>query len=158
MLRADRSSGSQALAAERRRLSIFFNSRCRRLQMCRLTFVPTRIMSAARASAALWQRIKTNGQKIGLDPRLGTELGRLALHDELTSAEVSAGFRIAAEAARRIRNGAVPDFQRGSHIALCAGVSRTHLRASGGELSGTCVTSAFEGQGEQLLSIRDLPI
>jgi hypothetical protein len=30
-----------------------------------------------------------------LDPRLGTELGRLALHDELTSAEVSAGFRIA---------------------------------------------------------------
>ncbi|CCE05793.1 hypothetical protein BRAS3843_1480024 [Bradyrhizobium sp. STM 3843] len=46
-------------------------------------------------SPVLWQRIKTNGQKIGLDPRLGTELGRLALHDELTSAEVSAGFRIA---------------------------------------------------------------
>jgi len=46
-------------------------------------------------SPALWQRIKTNGQKIGLDPRLGTQLGRLALHDELTSAEVSAGFRIA---------------------------------------------------------------
>jgi hypothetical protein len=46
-------------------------------------------------SPALWPRIKTNGQKIGLDPRLGTELGRLALHDELTSAEVSAGFRIA---------------------------------------------------------------
>jgi hypothetical protein len=46
-------------------------------------------------SPALWQRIKTNGQKIGLDPRLGTELGRLALHDELTSVEVSAGFRIA---------------------------------------------------------------
>jgi hypothetical protein len=32
---------------------------------------------------------------MGLDPRLGTELGRLALHDELTSIEVSAGFRIA---------------------------------------------------------------
>ena len=46
-------------------------------------------------SPALWQRIKTDGQKIGLDPRLGTELGRLALHDELSSAEVSAGFRIA---------------------------------------------------------------
>jgi hypothetical protein len=46
-------------------------------------------------SPALWQRIKTNGQKIGLDPRPGSELGRLALHDELTSAEVSAGFRIA---------------------------------------------------------------
>ena len=46
-------------------------------------------------SPALWQRIKTNGQKIGLDPRLGTELGRLALHDELTSMEVSAGLRIA---------------------------------------------------------------
>jgi hypothetical protein len=46
-------------------------------------------------SPALWQRIKTNGQKIGLDPPLGTELGRLALHDELTSAEVSAGFRVA---------------------------------------------------------------
>jgi hypothetical protein len=46
-------------------------------------------------SPALWQRIKTNGQKIGLDPRLGTELGRLALHDELSSAEASAGFRIA---------------------------------------------------------------
>jgi len=46
-------------------------------------------------SPALWQRIKTSGQKIGLDPRLGTELGRLALHDELTSAQVSAGFRIA---------------------------------------------------------------
>jgi hypothetical protein len=30
-----------------------------------------------------------------LDPRLGTELGRLAFHNELTSAEVSAGFRIA---------------------------------------------------------------
>jgi hypothetical protein len=46
-------------------------------------------------SPALWQRIKANGQKIGLDPRLGTELGRPALHDELSSAEVSAGFRIA---------------------------------------------------------------
>jgi hypothetical protein len=46
-------------------------------------------------SPALWQRIKANGQKIGLDPRLGTELGRLALHDELTAAEVSAGFRAA---------------------------------------------------------------
>jgi hypothetical protein len=45
-------------------------------------------------SPALWQRIKTNGQKIGLDPRLGTEQGRLVLHDELTSAEVSAKFRI----------------------------------------------------------------
>ena len=30
-----------------------------------------------------------------MDPRLGTELGRLAFHNELTSAEVSAGFRIA---------------------------------------------------------------
>ena len=43
----------------------------------------------------LWQRIRTAGVKMGMDPRLGTELGRLALHDELTSAEVSAGFRIA---------------------------------------------------------------
>ena len=51
--------------------------------------------SKQQISPALWHRIKTNGQKIGLDPRLGTELGRLALHDELTSAEVSAGFRIA---------------------------------------------------------------
>lgn len=44
---------------------------------------------------ALWQRIRTEGVKFGLDPRLTTELGRLALHDELSSAEVSAGFRIA---------------------------------------------------------------
>jgi len=44
-------------------------------------------------SPALWQRIKTNGQKIGLDPRLGTELGRLALHDELTSMEVLGGLQ-----------------------------------------------------------------
>jgi hypothetical protein len=46
-------------------------------------------------SPALWQRIKTNGQKIGLDPRLGTELGRLALHDELTLGGGLGGFRIA---------------------------------------------------------------
>jgi hypothetical protein len=44
---------------------------------------------------ALWQRIKTDGIKLGLDPRLATELGRLGLHDELTASEVSAGFRIA---------------------------------------------------------------
>jgi hypothetical protein len=55
----------------------------------------TRKESKQPISPVLWQRIKINGQKIGLDPQLGTELGRLALHDELTSAEVSAGFRIA---------------------------------------------------------------
>lgn len=46
-------------------------------------------------SPALWQRIKADGIKLGADPRLTTELGRLALHDELSNAEVSAGFRIA---------------------------------------------------------------
>jgi hypothetical protein len=44
-------------------------------------------------SPALWQRIKTNGQKIWVGS--SHRAGALALHDELTSAEVSAAFGIA---------------------------------------------------------------
>jgi hypothetical protein len=46
-------------------------------------------------SPALWGRIKTHGKQLCLDPRLSTELGRLALHGELTAAMVVAGFRVA---------------------------------------------------------------
>jgi hypothetical protein len=44
---------------------------------------------------AVWQRIQADATKLGLDPRLGTELGRLSMHAELSLSEVSAGFRIA---------------------------------------------------------------
>jgi hypothetical protein len=47
-------------------------------------------------SGALWQRIKRDGVRLGLDPRLNTELGRLNWFGELTIAQTAAGHRIAA--------------------------------------------------------------
>lgn len=46
-------------------------------------------------SPTAWQRIKTDGIKLAMDERLGTELGRLSLHGELTAAQTAAGFRMA---------------------------------------------------------------
>lgn len=43
----------------------------------------------------LFQRILTEAKKGAVDERLGTELGRLFMHGELTSAQVAAGFRMA---------------------------------------------------------------
>lgn len=44
---------------------------------------------------ALWQRIASEAKKGALDERLGSELGRLFLHAELTSPQIAAGFRVA---------------------------------------------------------------
>src|SRR5258708_5484643 len=44
---------------------------------------------------ALFQRIVVEARRKVVDERLGTELGRLFLHHELTSAQVAAGFRMA---------------------------------------------------------------
>lgn len=46
-------------------------------------------------SGALWQRLKQHGRRIGVDPRLTTELGRLNWFGELTTAQTAAGHRIA---------------------------------------------------------------
>lgn len=43
----------------------------------------------------LWQRIRADGLRLGADPKLGTELGRLGLIGELTGPQVTAGFRVA---------------------------------------------------------------
>jgi len=42
---------------------------------------------------ALWQRIATEAKKHAIDARLGSQLGRLFLHQELTSTEIAAGLR-----------------------------------------------------------------
>lgn len=44
----------------------------------------------------LWRRIKDHGVRLGIDPRLGAELGRLSLHGELTDTQVAIGLRVAA--------------------------------------------------------------
>lgn len=54
-----------------------------------------RKVQADAIAPALWQRIKTEAMRAAADPRLGTELGRLSLHGEITSAQASAGFRVA---------------------------------------------------------------
>lgn len=43
---------------------------------------------------ALWQRIAADAKRKAADERLGSELGRLYLHGELNSPQVSAGFRL----------------------------------------------------------------
>jgi hypothetical protein len=43
----------------------------------------------------LWRRIKDDGIKLGLDRRLGSEIGRLALHGELTDTEATTAFLVA---------------------------------------------------------------
>jgi hypothetical protein len=44
---------------------------------------------------ALFQRIVAEAKKKMVDERLGTELGRLFIHQELTSAQVAVGFKLA---------------------------------------------------------------
>jgi hypothetical protein len=46
-------------------------------------------------SVAMWQRIKADGIRLGMDPRLGTQLGRLGVIGDLSAAQVTAGFRVA---------------------------------------------------------------
>jgi hypothetical protein len=46
-------------------------------------------------SGAIWQRLRQHGRRIGSDPRLVTELGRLNWFGELTGVQVAAGLRIA---------------------------------------------------------------
>lgn len=41
------------------------------------------------------RRIRDHGKKLGADPRLGTELGRLLMLEEITAAEAAAGFKLA---------------------------------------------------------------
>lgn len=41
-----------------------------------------------------WQRIKTDVVRIANDTRLGTEVGRLSFHGELTAAQTAAAFRV----------------------------------------------------------------
>lgn len=48
-------------------------------------------------SPAQWRRIKDHGSQLSMDPRLGTELGRLNLvQGELNAEQVAVGHRIAA--------------------------------------------------------------
>ncbi len=44
---------------------------------------------------AQWARIKNDAVKLTGDQRLGSELGRLSFHGELTNAQAAAGFRVA---------------------------------------------------------------
>lgn len=46
-------------------------------------------------TGAEWQRIRQHALKLGADPRLITELGRLNLFGELTAAQTTAGHRVA---------------------------------------------------------------
>lgn len=50
---------------------------------------------AQAVSPALLQRIRTDGLRLGADPRLATELGRLWLNGDLSTAQAAAGFRMA---------------------------------------------------------------
>ncbi len=43
---------------------------------------------------ALWRRIADHGEKLALDPRLGSELGRLRHFGELSNLQASAGSRV----------------------------------------------------------------
>src|SRR6266699_82361 len=43
---------------------------------------------------ALWRRIADHGEKLALDPRLGSELGRLRHFGELNNLQASAGSRV----------------------------------------------------------------
>jgi hypothetical protein len=69
---------------------------------------------------AVWARIKADAVRITKDERLGTELGRLSFHGELTNAQTAAGFRVAEiyrryHRLKRLRDTAKsPTFQGGS--------------------------------------------
>lgn len=43
----------------------------------------------------IWRRVVDDGIRFGLDPRLGTVIGRLSLHGEITDRQAEAGFHIA---------------------------------------------------------------
>lgn len=66
----------------------------------------------------LWRRIRDDGIRAGLDPRLGTELSRLSLFGELTDTHVETGFRIAEiygryeRAKRKRRHSVSPSYVR----------------------------------------------
>jgi|GEM_PF-5536823 len=45
---------------------------------------------------AAWQRVRADATKLIGDPRLGSEVGRLSLHRELTDVQVAAAFRVGA--------------------------------------------------------------
>lgn len=65
-------------------------------------------------------RIREHGVRLGTDPRLATVLGRMGLFNELSAAEVDAGFRVAeiygayeATMGMPRRHAASPSYQRG---------------------------------------------
>ena len=70
-------------------------------------------------SATAWQRIKAEGMRFGLDARLGSEIGRLSLHGELTNAQTVTAFRIGEiygrfeRYKRRRRSVASPSYESG---------------------------------------------
>jgi len=45
-------------------------------------------------TVTVWQRIKADGIRVGTDPRLGSQLGRLGMIGDLTAPQVAAGFRV----------------------------------------------------------------
>lgn len=67
---------------------------------------------------AVWQFLKHHGDQLGLDPRLRTELGRLAYAGELTDRQVEAGHLVARiygdyeRHKRRRRSTASPSYMR----------------------------------------------
>jgi hypothetical protein len=70
-------------------------------------------------SVAAWQRIAADAVKLGLNPLIGTQLGRLGFIGTLTPVEVATGFRIAEiygryeRAIGRRRSAASPSYEMG---------------------------------------------
>lgn len=46
-------------------------------------------------TGAAWQRIKQHGERLGIDARLGTEIGRLAWFGELTTLQAAVALHVA---------------------------------------------------------------
>jgi hypothetical protein len=72
-----------------------------------------------RGAPTTWRRIYDEGVAVGLDPRLGAEIGRLALADRLTETQATAGVFVGnwyAQAAKAIlpprRSPASPSLMR----------------------------------------------
>lgn len=53
------------------------------------------VVGSSSISPTTVHRIREHARALGLDPRLGTELGRLVLFEQITSLEAAAGFRMA---------------------------------------------------------------
>lgn len=70
---------------------------------------------------AVWGRIKAEALRGAMDPRLGTEIGRLALHADLTNSQAAAAFRVAEIYGRyehykgKRRVTASPSYETGRH-------------------------------------------